>query len=504
MENKVERVGSQTTAHKEGSIDYMLSDYEGEIKRILYTDVRIVPSGCFGASGSLSAIGSVECRVLYLSADDRLGGVSFSSDYEIPLSPSEEEGGVCSVELLASTVRPVSGRRLQGKYTLAARYATKKEEDLSPSGDAVDEDGAVLLTRKVKVPSVATVRSEEREYAEVLCRRDEEGKYLFSDAQCRTEKITAANGGYIVAGSITVTALAQREGTGVSCEQMKIPFEEFVVAEDMQEGARVCGACHLKSLVLHEEKEEESYVCVASVICHLELFVLKEEECSIVRDLYSTECETSVVYRELSLPTDGAMHRGELALTHKVGRESMETPEMSEILFSFVQMRPTYRAEHGAVTLEAEATVTVLGSHTKEDGTRSFCRHVERIPVKGNAPMAGLSADARLTPVGSATVCNAVFDGENLEITMEHTFSMLTMREQTVRAVASAHCTDRLAPEREEDEVWVLYPDSDLWNMAKRHHLSLEKVCADNSISLENKEADAPEILKGVSCLWIE
>ena len=506
MENKVERIGALSVAHKDGSAEYLLSDYEEDIKRILYTDVRLVPSGCFGASGNMTAIGSVEYRVVYLSVGEGLGGVTFTTDYEIPISCSDETAkGECTVELLASSVRPLSGRRLQGKYTLAARYACKVEEDLTPTGDAMEEEGCVLLSRKIKVPVVDTVSAEEREYAEVLCKSRREGKYLFSDADCRVERIAEANGGYVVSGTVTVSALADREEEGVCTEEVKIPFEEFVVCENMSEGARVCGVCHLKSLVLNEHAEEESFVCVASAICRLELKILREESCTLIRDLYSTERAFEVSYRDVCYPTDASMHRVDFSVEHKVKREAMETPEMNEILLCRADLRQaTYLADADGMHLDAEASVTVLGCSTKEDGTRSFCRHVERIPVRALAPMSGLSSDTKLTPVASGTKCRAVFDGDTLEISLEHPCTVLGMREENARAVTHAQSGEMLTRERAEDELWVLYPDSNLWDTAKRHHLSLDKICADNSISIGEKEADAPELLSGIPCLWIE
>ena len=506
MENKVERIGTVSVAHKDGSTDYLLSDYEEDIKRILYTDVRLVPSGCLGASGNMTAIGSVEYRVVYLSVGEGLGGVTFSADYEIPISASEEAvGGECTVELLASSVRPLSGRRLQGKYTLSARYACKVEEDLTPTGGGVEEEGCVLLSREIRVPTVDTVSSEEREYAEVLSKSRREGKYLFSDADCRVEKIAEANGGYIVGGTVIVTALVHREEEGVCTEQVRIPFEEFVVCENTSDGARVCGTCHLKSLVLNEHAEEEGFVCVASAICRLELKILREESCTLIRDVYSTEQELAVSYRDVCYTTDGAMLRQNFSIEHKVKREAMEMPEMNEILLCRADLRGVaYRADTDGVHLEGEAYVTVLGSSTGEDGVRSYCRHVEKIPVKAHVGASGLCSDTRVAPIAASTKCSAVFDTDMLQISLEHPCTLIATKEECVRAVAHAQSGEALKRERAEDELWVLYPDSTLWDTVKRHHLSLDKVCADNSISLGEKEADAPELLLGIPCIWIE
>jgi hypothetical protein len=86
----------------------------------------------------------------------------------------------------------------------------------------------------------------------------------------------------------------------------------------------------------------------------------------------------------------------------------------------------------------------------------------------------------------------------------EKAVKLIATKEECVRAVAHAQSGEALKRERTEDELWVLYPDSTLWDTVKRHHLSLDKVCADNSISLGDKEADAPELLLGIPCLWIE
>ena len=62
---QMQRLWTSESAHKEGMVEYVLSDYEEDIKRILYTDVRHTPSGAYGDADECVCIGSVEYHVVY-------------------------------------------------------------------------------------------------------------------------------------------------------------------------------------------------------------------------------------------------------------------------------------------------------------------------------------------------------------------------------------------------------------------------------------------------------
>ena len=64
----------------ETGAEYLLPDYNGDVRRILYTSATPRPSGSFVGDGNVEYSGIVVYDVVYLDGDGVLSSVSFTSD----------------------------------------------------------------------------------------------------------------------------------------------------------------------------------------------------------------------------------------------------------------------------------------------------------------------------------------------------------------------------------------------------------------------------------------
>ena len=56
----------------ESGCEYILPDYMGDIKKILMSSARVVPSGKLAGGGNVEASGVVEYEILYADSEGKL------------------------------------------------------------------------------------------------------------------------------------------------------------------------------------------------------------------------------------------------------------------------------------------------------------------------------------------------------------------------------------------------------------------------------------------------
>ena len=64
------------------SADHSLPDYNGDVRRILYTNAQVHPSGSFENGDSVDFSGIVVYDIVYADSENRINTASFSSDYD--------------------------------------------------------------------------------------------------------------------------------------------------------------------------------------------------------------------------------------------------------------------------------------------------------------------------------------------------------------------------------------------------------------------------------------
>lgn len=506
MQETMQKLWASEGVHKEGAVEYLLSDYEEDIKRVLFTDVRHVPSGAYGDTGECVCLGSVEYHVVYQSVSGRVCCVRFSTEYEMPLAVSEQtEKGDGRVELLSSSVRPVSSRKLMGKYALMARCHAVVEESTLPGGNAIGCEGTVTLPAQVHASYYDTAHTDEREYAEELCRSASEGTYLFSEADCRVERVSEASGGVILSGGITVRSLVEREDAGICTVEKRIPFEEFVVCDGDLDSCEAVGQGSISSLTVTQRHEEDSYVAVVSLICRFAVHRLGHGSATVIRDLYSTEYKTEVAYSEKECVMEQHLSRVLFPVEVRIARSELESPEVQDVLLCHPEIRVNHVvASDGRVTCRGELHCNTLGRCEDENGTPSYVRNSVRADIDATAPVAGAKENMRVAPIYTVARCRAYMEAD--ELVMEAEVEMLAYLTlyKTMRTVRDADVGDGLKKELGAEDVWILYPQTSLWEIAKQNHLSPRKICEDNNLSFDENKMDSMESVSTASHLWIQ
>jgi hypothetical protein len=116
----------------EVACDYVLPDYLGEVRKILYTEARAMPLPTYMNGEEASASGGVRFRMVYTDDEGRLASVEFSEDYEIRERIVTEDRGEVSAETAveSSSMRLLGPRKISAKARVAVELMLLTDEDV--------------------------------------------------------------------------------------------------------------------------------------------------------------------------------------------------------------------------------------------------------------------------------------------------------------------------------------------------------------------------------------
>ena len=106
--------------YTESVADYSLPDYLGDVRKILFTDAALRPSGRFAGGDEVEFSGVVVYNVVYLDADNNLSSVEFTSDYDYSVKCSAEnyKDSISNTRVSNYAVRLMGPRKMSARASL--------------------------------------------------------------------------------------------------------------------------------------------------------------------------------------------------------------------------------------------------------------------------------------------------------------------------------------------------------------------------------------------------
>ena len=137
--------------------DYILPDYLGGVRKILFTDATIRPAGRFAGGEEVEFSGVVVYNVIYLDEEGRLSSAEFTSDYDYSVKCSEEDyrDSVSDTKIAAFSVRLVGPRKMSARCSLVGCVRLSEKVGLSIDGDVFEGEYAPEVGEEPDHKSVA-------------------------------------------------------------------------------------------------------------------------------------------------------------------------------------------------------------------------------------------------------------------------------------------------------------------------------------------------------------
>ena len=500
--------------YAESHADYILPDYQGDVRKILFTEATLRPSGRFAGGDEVEFSGVVVYNVIYLDSENNLASVEFTSDYDysVKCQGDSYRDSVSDTRVSNYAIRLIGPRKFSARTSLVGSVHLSESDTLGVSGDAFDVDSSPEVNQKtVSIRKSVLSSVSEREYAERLCHLDgatmDEVSVIYSRAEATVDSLERDDENVKVKGKLNVNAVIHSGDSPTYSLEKQIPFDEEVEFPGMTHDMRLLPQLTVSSLKTMVNADEAGCEVVANAI--LEICVLGEcnEKVDITTDSYLKSCPTDNVYDKFDYETLGDVVSVKGTHNAEVDRAELETEGLYEVIF----LTATPKVERvdlndGNVSIVGELRYSGVASEVV-NGDISY------VGVKFTSPFASnvnincqntdnLQIETKVvTSSASASVdSNKLYASCNIE-------SVVTVcRESSETVLVSSTKREDEKYEKVGATVTVYYPDESdtLFSVAKKFRTSGLKIARDNDMSetvfaAENESG----ILKGIKKILI-
>ncbi len=498
----------------ESSCEYILPDYLGDVKRVLFSTARAVPSAEFDTDTAHESAGVVLYEMVYLDSDNKISTASFSSDYDLSFPVSEETNGVyVSTTVFSSSERLMGPRRISAKSRLVSDVVMSCPVSENPEGTALsDEESPVSVSKSVMVENVLFGEELAREYSEQIASLEEsfseDIEIITSSANVKIESTEVVDGGVNIKGVLIVTAIVKSPEMSVFAIKREIPFDETVSLEGATPSMSALAEGTLTNVTTSLEETEGSVSVNASVSLSYKALVFDNESRELTLDAYlknknTTQEYETIKFNEYILAKNTAAE-GKMRLCRSVcGMENL-----SEIVSLNIEYKTPELIKDGfGLIIKVDALISGIACEINEDGERSL------VPVKCTAPAefyvklsCQLSDAHELCVKMKSLGAEWNIDADSVYITPSVSLDIYVFEQKSERVLKSCNISAEDELFKNSSRICVYYPDGDetLFEIAKKFHSTAAEIAKDNELNLSVSEDGTPfELTRGFDKLII-
>ena len=480
----------------ESSCEYILPDYMGDIKKILYSRARCMPGGKYVSGADAEHSGVVEYEVLYADADNRLTAVTSSSDYSVAVSCADGDlrDSFQRGRVLGASVRTTGPRKLSFKSIVEVGAV------LMPENDSVENlcegvDGAEIQKSTAQIRSevqehIATV---EREIAEEVGRvsgvaRDDI-EIVLTDSEVRISDIRAGEKGITVKGELIVEMIRRVEDAPPYSTKKAYPFEHTVDKTELADDIRLTASGLPSSVTVGVMEEGEESVITVNAIVEISIYGFYNREQTVVTDAYSTDFKTEGHYSDLEYTTLTDLINTEFYLDERVANSSLGLSSVRDIIITRADaVCSECVPERHSVKISGEIVVSGVACEINDTNALFYTPFKHAFPFVYNVNSnCQISADNRIECDINAHLADAFVDAEELYFKVTVSASLRASSKGKIKYLSECCMLEDEVIRPSRSRITVYYPTASqtLFDIAKMHHTTCEKLCIDNSISIE-------------------
>ena len=490
-ETKFKKLSSTAEASADSSVDYVLPDYLGDVKRILFTECEARAASHFSSEDREELSGIVVYNVVYLDAENKISSASFTSDYDTEIKTHQPSSVQCvgSPRVNAYNVRLVGPRKFSAKAAVVTSLRVVSEDLIATGGSAYEcDDEPITATRVLKIHSSSASERVEREYAEVLERLEgsiaDEVAVVYSSADIVFDGVTAGDGEATVKGNLILSAVISDADAPIYIVEKRIPIEERVPFADIDAEMTFIPEGTVVSLTSQVNADDTGAEVVLSAVVEYAVIGEYNEHVSVTADAYLKTRPTENTYSDYHYSElSGSVSVSEIVAS-VVTREELLGEGLREIVYA----RPTVKiesmcAEDGRARIKGEMKLAGVGSISDEQGEISYSA------VKYSSPFevyVKCPCDESSSVSCSLYASGASFmiDGDSVRVSANLLGNVSVSKMGCERVLV---CCDAAEQEyvQSSGTITVYYPDSDetLFSVAKKFHTTPEKIAKDNSLT---------------------
>ena len=478
--------------YTESTVDYSLPDYLGDVRKILFTDASIRPSGKFAGGDEVEFTGLVVYNLIYLDSEGNLSSAEFNSDYEYTVKCSGEgyRDSLADTKLSSYTIRLAGPRRVSARASIVGSARVCEEGKICLSGNALKPDLApevstgVALVRESRISSTV-----EREVAERILELEgaiaDEVSVIYSLAEPIIEGVSCEDDSVTVKGRLRVNALVKsEEQAGFGVEKF-LPFEEKIDFDHGTSSELINPKVSVSSLKLTVNPTENGCDLVADCVMEICLVAECNQSLELLRDAYLKTASTENSYDDFRYHSLVGSSSAKGTHNAELDRSALESENLREI----VLMTATPKVDRveladGKVNILGEIRYSGIASEQTED-------KISYVSIKTSSPFATNVNINCQTHSNMRVNCHATAFDSEIKITENDAMCSCDLilgvslsSEKRQRCLGASNLTDEEYA-TDASVVTVYYPDASesLFEIAKRFHTSVSAIAVSNRLS---------------------
>ncbi|MBR5538457.1 MAG: LysM peptidoglycan-binding domain-containing protein [Clostridia bacterium] len=479
----------------ESSGEYVLPDYMPKVEKLLRAESKILPPSRYMSGGGVQMTGNILHSLIYVGDEGEISATVLPSKYEFTVP--YEEGKVpnaifASPVIDSANCRPCAPRKVTVRSKMRATPRLAYEEDITPF--VPSEEGVFMLSGELDTVNMKTLRADNVSVSETVeLDIPEKARLIWCGANAAVTDVRTGEGGVQVRGEVYVKLLSVN-GTAAEMHTKKIPFEEYLDGELPKKSVATANA-----YVISTEAGRAEGGALVDAVLTVEAAVYSQCKTDAVFDAYSEKFEmeaeyTKVPVSKLLLCRSSVYNiNGRLPQNTLAGYSEMLDAAGASYVDEIV-------CENGKTTVNGRNNLHFI--FKTADGTYSSAEH--SLPFK---IVLDCESQSAVESVASAAIAGirTRADGENIVCDIEMALSIRVIEKSETRIVKKADATGAKKCEKSNYPLCLIYPHGEsLWSLAKRYHVSPEKLAKVNSINIEKSKYTTPEAISEKKILMLQ
>lgn len=499
----------------ECTAEYILPDYKGDVKRILHTEARVLPSGSFDNGGGTELGGVTVFNVLYLDFENKLSSVEFTGDYSVNVQTKD-----VAEEIFAEfgaenvSIRLPGPRKMNAKCTVRTVAKGQGRVSCAAVGSTFEpEQDPQTCMCQIRTAQIMRGTLGDREYAEEFFFAAgaslDEVEVIAKRADVKVSSVVMKENEATVGGVISVFAVIGIGDAKPCAKEMKIPFEEKVEVRGASSDAEGVASCRISSLECSMNPTDDGVRVNVSVINDIEATAYINTDEDIVCDVYSTVSEVENQYEKIRYEEFCGARETVAKAVKDIPKSETDAAHAADVVYMSTDAKVLDATVAGScVNIDGEVRFSGVACEINDDGTPTY------LPVKFFIPFSenvNFNSQIPSGAVAECTVCSSdariTLDESNFYAECAVTLSVGVFAEKEMTRVAVSDVTAEATDVRDSHTVSVYFPDTGdtLFEVAKRFKTPPMKIAEDNSLTAEAVKAqNAPFSLADVGKLIIK
>lgn len=492
--------GTQTP---EVTVDFVLPDYYGDIRRILEVSATPRLDGVFREESHLEYDGTVTFSILYLTEEDHLRNLTFAESFggETDIAGMNEESLVSVLPVAESTTCRVQGpRKLTVKCKLQVGISARHHTCLTPGFDGhyrLEDEETVAYDRS-EITTLRLLPLEEKDLSlseEIILdgTLPAIGEIIRSDVTLHLQECRPSNGELNCRGEAILNIIYRAESTDeqerYAAVTRKLPFSATLPHEALSDRFTCRGVATPAAWRVMPQTNSFGEMRVLSFSLTWDLLALCSinDTRAITKDLFSTKYPSEAVRMHLPITRLIGCMRTSCSVTETKARTEIGAEAASAVLQVLGEVKPenlTYDRSRNRLCFTGKASVCVLLQNGEGGGISDATL---TLPVRCELPCPTVDATEELDCTCKLIAAEGRLDTSNLLVSLEVALDVGCFATEEITLVETIRL-DIAHPFAEDRPAMLLYypaPEERLWEIAKRFHISPESLLTANRTSAQ-------------------